>query len=144
MQVKNIFILLALSVLSLSAYAGLYQPAPVTIDLLAGGGGSAAGDMNTAAFSDNEFEFIGCGTRTYDDGVGGALSWGFCQAGLEEEGAVTCFVFDNPELLAGINVISDSSYLTFSWADDGQGNLTCTRVGASTQSFYLTKSGKSK
>lgn len=143
MQVKNILILLALSFLSLSAFAGLHQPAPVEI-VLEAGGGYAAGDMNTARFSDNDNEFIGCGTRTFDDGVGGVYSWGFCQAALEEEGTVTCFVYDNPALLEGINIISDSSYVTFSWSDDGEGNLTCTRVGASTQSFYLTKSGKSK
>lgn len=143
MIIKKIFMPLVMIMLSVSAYAGLHQPAAVEI-VFEAGGGYAAGDMNTARFSDNEFEFIGCGTRAFDDGAGGVYSWGFCQAGLEEEGGVTCFVYDNPALLEGINVISDSSYITFSWDDDGEGNLTCNRVGASTQSFYLTKSGKSK
>ena len=142
MLVKKTLILLTLMLLSVAAYAGLAQPAPVTIEYYEGGG-IASGDLITARNSENEFEFIGCGIRAFDDGAGGATDWGFCQASVEEEGTVTCFVIDNPELMEGINVLSDSSYVTFSWDDDGEGNLTCNRVGASTQSFYLLKS-KSK
>lgn len=142
MLVKKTLILLTLMLLSVAAYAGLAQPAAVTIDYFEGGG-IASGDLITARNSDNEFEFIGCGIRAFDDGAGGATDWGFCQASLEEEATVTCFVIDNAELMEGINVLSDSSYVTFSWDDDGEGNLTCNRVGASTQSFYLLKS-KSK
>ena len=142
MLVKKTLILLALLLLSVAAYAGQVQPAPVTIVFDENGGGTAGGDMITARNSENEFEFIGCGVRAFDDGAGGASDWGFCQASLEEDVTVTCFVFDNAELMEGINVLSDSSYITFSWVDDGLGNLTCNRVGASTQSFYLSK-GKS-
>ena len=144
MLVKKTLILLALLLLSVAAYAGQVQPAPVTIvfDDDGEGGGFAGGDMITARNSENDFEFIGCGVRAWVDGAGGIFDWGFCQASLEEDVTVTCFVFDNPELMEGINVLSDSSYITFSWDDDGDGNLTCNRVGASPQSFYLSK-GKS-
>lgn len=141
MHTKNLFTLLATMLFSVSVYAGLEQPAPVQIDM---DNGFAGGDMIAARNSTNEFEFIGCGTRVFDDGAGGTFSWGFCQASLEEEAPVTCFVYDNPALMEGINIISDSSYITFSWDDDGAGNLTCTRIGSSTQSFYLEKGQKSK
>ena len=143
MKMKKVLILLAVSLFSVTIYAGYVQPAPVTINYFEGGG-NAQGDMNSARFSDNEFEFIGCGTRTFDDGAGGANHWGFCQASLEEDVTVTCFVFDNPELMDGINILSDSSFITFSWDDDGEDNLTCNRVGSSTQSFYLRKAVKDK
>ncbi len=143
MHIRNILILLAVLLLSVNVYAGFKQPAPVEITYTVDGG-SAQGDMNTARFSDNDFEFIGCGIRAFDDGAGGVYDWGFCQASVEEEVTVTCFVIDNPELMEGINVLSDSSFITFSWDDDGEGNLTCNRVGASTQSFYLRKADKSK
>jgi hypothetical protein len=143
MQIRNIFILLALLLLSVTVYAGYKQPAPVTIEYYEGGG-IAGGDLNAARYSDNEFEFIGCGIRASDNGAGGVFDWGFCQASLEEEVTVTCFVIDDPALMEGINVLSDSSYVTFSWDDDGEGNLTCNRVGASTQSFYLRKAQKAK
>ena len=42
-------------------------------------------------------------------------------------------------LLDGIQSIADNSFITFSWTDDGTGALTCTRIGSSTQSFYLPK-----
>jgi len=143
MQIKNIFILLALLLLSVTVYAGYAQSVPVTIDYHAGGG-SAQGDMISARNSDNEFEFIGCGIRAFDNGVGGVYGWGFCQAALEEGGEVACFVNDNPALMEGIRILADSSFITFGWDDDGAGGLTCTRIGASTQSFYLEKGQKTK
>ena len=36
-----------------------------------------------------------------------------------------------------MRVGSSYGFVTFSWDDDGAGNLTCNRVGFSTQSFYL-------
>ena len=48
--------------------------------------------------------------------------------------------FDSKDaLLDGIQSIADNSFITFSWTDDGTGALTCTRIGSSTQSFYLPK-----
>lgn len=143
MKIKNILFLLALLLLSVTVYAGYVQPAPVIIDYYEGGG-HAQGDMITARNSTNEFEFIGCGKRAYVDGAGGVFNWGFCQASLEEEGNVSCFVIDNPALMEGINTISDSSFISFSWEDDGEGTLTCTVIGSSTQSFYLEKGQKAK
>ena len=142
MNTKHILFLLTLLLFSITAYSGYAQPAPVVIDLYAGGG-MAGGDLISARNSANEFEFIGCGQRAYDDGAGGFWYWGFCQAQLEEASSVTC-ITQNPELLDGIDSIADSSYVTFSWSDDGEGNLSCTRIGSSTQSFYLEKSKKTK
>ena len=143
MEMKKVLILLVASLFSVTIYAGFAQPAPVMIEYYEGGG-AAQGDMISARNSANEFEFIGCGIRATDDGAGGVFDWGFCQASLEETVTVTCFVYDNPELMEGINILSDSSYITFGWDDDGEGNLTCNRVGSSTQSFYLEKGQKSK
>jgi hypothetical protein len=73
-----------------------------------------------------------------EDGVGGVFHWGFCQAQLVDGAAYTC-ITTNPDLLDGIDSIADASYVIFSWTDDGTGNLTCTHIGSSTQSFYLAK-----
>lgn len=124
---------------SVTLYAGYFQPQSVTIDIdPVSGSGIASGDMISARFSENDFEFIGCGQRAFDDGAGGAYYWGFCQAQIEEATSVTCFT-ENSGLLDGIDSIADSSYITFSWTDDGEGNLSCYRIGTSTQSFYLKK-----
>ena len=136
---KKLLFMFASLLFSVTVYAGFVQPAPVVIEVDAAGNGIALGDMISARNSDNEFEFIGCGTRAFEDGVGGVFHSGFCQASVEENGSVTCFT-QNVELLEGINILSDSSFISFSWTDDGSGNLTCIRVGSSTQSFYLTKS----
>lgn len=138
---KKLMFMFASLLFSVTVYAGFVQPAPVVIEVDAAGNGIALGDMISARNSENEFEFIGCGIRAADDGAGGAFYSGFCQASVEEEGSVTCFT-QNVDLLEGINILSDSSFITFSWTDDGSGNLTCVRVGSSTQSFYLPE-GKS-
>jgi hypothetical protein len=133
---KSLWMIPAMLLFSVAAYAGLAQPAPVTITLHEGGG-SAQGDMSTARHADNDFELIGCGVRVFETGVDNeTFTWAFCQASVAEEATTTCFT-ENPNLLEGINIISDHSYVTFSWEDDGEGNLTCTRIGSSTQSFYL-------
>ncbi len=135
MNMKKLLIPLALLMFSVTAFSGLTRSVPVTIDLV---NGNASGDMITARNSDNDFEFIGCGLRAFEDGVGGVFYFGFCQAQLEEGAPVNCFT-QNVDLLEGINLISDSSFITFSWNDDGNGGLTCWRIGSSTQSFYLSK-----
>lgn len=142
MNKKNFLFLVATLLFSITSYAGYVQPAPVEITLTATGG-SAQGDVITARNSDNEFAAIGCGIRAYDDGAGGAWHWGFCQVQTEENNMLNCQT-QNAELLTGIGSVSDSSFISFSWTDDGTGNLTCTRVGSSTQSFYLQKGQKSK
>ena len=55
-----------------------------------------------------------------------------CQAGDEEGDEATCFSED-AELLDMMRATGDYSFVTFSWNEDGD----CTRIGFSTQSFYL-------
>jgi len=111
------------------AMAGLTQPAPVTIDLEAL---VATGDMVTARRSDNEFEFIGCGTRNSDTGTGDIFSFAFCQASVAEDSTVICTTI-NPELVAKVSDINDSSFVSFRWNEDGE----CVSLGFSTQSLYM-------
>jgi len=95
--------------------------------------------MLSARNSANDSEFIGCGMRAFDDGLGGAFYTGFCQAQVLDGESVTCFT-ENKALLDGIQMIADNSYVTFSWVEDPvSGARTCTRIGSSTQSFYLPK-----
>ncbi|MFK8054117.1 MAG: hypothetical protein AB8F65_14210 [Woeseiaceae bacterium] len=111
--------------------AGQYSPQPVTIDL---DERTASGDMITARFSPNEHEYIGCGVRVYDNGVGGTEWYGFCQAVNEKKEKAFCNS-SNKELLQAITATADFSYIAFDW--DKEGN--CTRIGYSTQSFYIPK-----
>jgi hypothetical protein len=117
---------------SAAAVAGRVQPAPVTVSLNPDGSGSAHGDMLTARGAPNDYEFIGCGVRKSDDGVGGAHSYGFCQAMNAAKESAFCST-ENSELLKAIQSIADYSFITFSWRADG----VCRSVGVSTQSFYL-------
>ena len=124
----------AVVLLSTGAFAGLYQPAPFGIDL---DNQIAQGDMQSVRDSKDELAFIGCGIRTLDLGGGISVRFGFCQAG-DAEVQVTCFT-ESPVLLDEMRAANDFSFITFSWQDDGFGGLECTRVGYSTQSFYLDK-----
>lgn len=135
---KGLIFALGVALLSATAYAGTTQPAPVTVDLE---NMFASGDLVTARTTKGKATFIGCGTRNFEGLDGGLTSWAFCQARDAEEVSVTCFTF-NPELVKTVREINDSSFVTFSWTDDGQGSLTCTRMGFSTQSFYLGKQTK--
>ena len=126
---KTQIAVLAVLISFFSAYgmAGVVQPAPVEVDL---GNQNAQGDMVTARFSDNDVEYIGCGVRTFEGAP--SFSFGFCQAGDADGNEVLCFS-QNPDLLDAIKAISDYSFITFSW-DSG---LVCTRIGNSTQSWYI-------
>ncbi|WDI31459.1 hypothetical protein PUV54_16025 [Hyphococcus flavus] len=128
----------ALTLMATAAFAGLRQPAPVAVDLDAQ---FASGDLITAADAKNDEVFIGCGTRNFDDGVGGVFRFAFCQAADAEGDRVVCNT-SNPELVQTIREINDSGYIQFSWTDDGAGNLTCSATGFSTQSFYADKHSK--
>lgn len=139
MYTKNIVTLLAIALFSVTAFAGLSQPAPLTINVFDDGSGFAAGDMTTVRNSEDAVSFIGCGVRTIE----GGFRFGFCQASLEEEVVYNCFTED-PTLLNAINSVSDFAYISFGWTDDGEGSLTCNRVGSSTQSFYLEEGKKVK
>lgn len=147
MKKFSISVLLFTAFFSVATWAGFTQPAPVTIDFTETGG-VAAGDMLSARNSKNDLEFIGCGVRYFDtlNGSGGEadiFTIGFCAAQLEEGGNVTCFT-QNKGLIDGMRLSSDSTYYTFTWVDDGAGNLTCTRIGTSVQSFYLPKGKANK
>jgi hypothetical protein len=102
--------------------------------------------MITAANAKNDVEFIGCGSRTFDDGAGFEFRFGFCQAADAAGTTVTCLT-ESPALLDAMRSTSDSAFITFSWVNDGTDeapDLRCTRVGHSTQSFYLDEVKKSK
>ena len=131
----KILLTMVIALFSSAVFAGLHAPAPITIDL---DFQTASGDMLTAANSVNSDEFIGCGTRSTEDGAGGTFRFGFCQAQEKGGESLTCFTF-NDALIDEMRASNDFSWITFSWTDDGAGGLTCTRVGFSTQSFYLDK-----
>jgi hypothetical protein len=120
---------------STAALAGFTQPAIVEVDLDAQ---TAVGDIISARDAKSDNVFIGCGTRNFDDGAGGVFNFAFCQAEDAAGDHVVCNT-DNPELVRTIREINDSSFITFGWSDDGAGNLTCTSMGFSTQSFYQDK-----
>lgn len=125
-----------LTLLATAALGGLVQPKAVLIIVDEFNNGFADGNQLTARASDNEIEFIGCGTRIFDDGVGGSFKFGFCQAGDAEDNQVTCFT-ENETLLDAMKANNAYSYITFSFQDDGFGGLECVRVGMSANSFYL-------
>jgi hypothetical protein len=129
---KHVWMAAAATLFSSLALAGFLQPAPVIVTINGDGSGSATGDMVTARFSANTVEFIGCGTRSFDDGAGGAFRTGFCQAGDAAGVQFTCFT-ENPGLLDSMQATADFSFITFRWNADGE----CTAIGFSTQSFYI-------
>lgn len=118
-----------------AAFAGATQPAIVDVDLNAQ---VATGDIISARDAKADNVFIGCGTRNFDDGAGGVFNFAFCQAEDAAGDHVACST-TNPELVRTIREINDTSFITFGWSDDGAGNLTCTSMGFSTQSFYQDK-----
>ena len=124
----------ALVLVSSAAMAGLFQEFPVTVTVAPDGSGSANGSMGSARFSKDKFQFIGCGVRRFDDGVGGVFTFGFCQASTAAEVSGFC-ESENPDLLASIGGLSDYSFITFAWDSSGE----CTSIGGSTQSFHIPK-----
>lgn len=128
---KKQLIAILLAGFSMSTLAGSSIDSPVEIDMEAK---SALGNMKTARFSSNEFEQIGCGTRTIGaTETDPAFSWGFCQAQVAEGESVICFAYDNPELVDQMKSLASFSFITFRWDDEGN----CTYIGTSTQSQYI-------
>ena len=125
-----------LALLASVAYAGFVQPIPVDVDLV---NKTAIGDQNAARESANDVEFIGCGTRFFDDGTGNAFRFGFCQATDADGDSITCFT-QLDSLIDEMRANSDYAFITFNWQDDGSGGAECIRVGFSTQSLYLPAS----
>lgn len=132
MRTKYVIAIAAVVLTSSAAWAGLEQPAPVVVTLNADGSGSANGAQSTARFSKNKVEYIGCGLRRFDDGLGGTFIFGFCQASTAGEVLGFCET-ENPLLISSIGDQDDYSFITFSWGADG----VCRSLGNSTQSFYI-------
>ena len=138
MKSGKVIAIAILGVFSGIASAGSVIDFPVEVLLNGDGSGSAAGNMVSARFSANDVEYIGCGTRNIDAGDGSFFKFGFCQAGNSVEEAAFCST-ENPELIDALESISAYSFISFSFNDLGE----CTRIGLSTQSFYIP-SGKAK
>ena len=134
---KRLSILLAgaAAIASTAAFGGMVQPFPVDVDIA---GRTASGDMVTARYSANDNEFIGCGIRIIQDGVGGVFSFGFCQAEDRDGERAFCNSQD-PALLDAISSSGDYGFISFSYDEDD----ICTRIGFSNQSFYLPEKLKS-
>lgn len=164
MKLKVTVVLALIAFASSLVLAGYVQPAPVTIIIGDNGSVFAGGDMLAARDDDtrdtgpddddsNDDVFIGCGTRTFDDGAGGSFQTMFCQARglqadpitgepLDPEVVVRAFCStDNPAVIAGFSGVSTYSYLTFSY---NESDARCTRIGVSSQSFYLPKTKGNK
>jgi hypothetical protein len=132
MRKKQLIALGALVLTSSAALAGLVTITPVTVTVNPDTSGSASGSMSAARFSKNEVEYIGCGVRRFDDGVGGVLVFGFCQAS-SAAGVLGFCDTEAPDLVASIGDQDDYSFITFSWDAAG----VCRSIGNSTQSFYI-------
>ena len=131
MKIKYLLSIAALTLLVGGASAGVVQPAAVLIDVT---NMFAMGDQVTARTSKNKFEFIGCGIRVFDDGIVAPFSFGFCQASISENGTIVC-ITTSPDLLDAMKATSAYAFIDFEW----NASLDCTKIGFSTQSFYLPK-----
>ena len=136
MKTRHVFFATILTLLAGAAYGGLYLPFPVEVDLdLA----QANGDQYSARTDANDEVFIGCGTRVFDDGVN-TFSFGFCQATDAEGDVINCST-ENPTLVDAMSANNTFAFITFSWDAN---TFECTRVGFSTQSFYLPEKPSKK
>ena len=129
MNTKYALSTLMLLLVSSLALGGVAIVLSVEVDLE---GGIATGQIGNARYSDNDVEYIGCGTRNNDDGAGGVSGFAFCQAGDLEGDQVVC-VTTNPGLIERMESISAFSFVTFQWNED----FDCIRMGYSTQSLLL-------
>ena len=129
---KSKFFLAAILFLFTStAFAGLYLPERVTVDL---DNRLANGDMWSARFSKGKKEFIGCGIYTLDDLNGSYAAFAFCQA-RDKDNVVAFCATQNEGLIEAIRALVDFSSITFRWDENDQ----CTDIGSSTQSYFLDK-----
>ena len=134
MRMKQAIAVSALVLISSAAMAGFVSDVAVTVTLNADGSGTSSGAMPTARFSKDKVQYIGCGIRRIGDGVGGVVSFGFCQSS-NANGDLGFCTSENPALLASIGDQDDFSFITFTWDAAGE----CTMIGNSTQSFYIPK-----
>lgn len=121
-----------LACMSSIAVAGLLIVTPVDVTLNGDGSGGATGNMAAARLSDNDVEYMGCGTRNVDTGGGVLFQFAFCQAGDAAEEEIFCST-QNTELVAAVRAVADYSFVIFNVNTLGE----CTSIGFSTQSFYI-------
>ena len=143
MKMKQLLVTASMLLVSSLVFAGATNAVPVTVTLNEDGSGDALGDMVTARFSESTVELIGCGVRSFSDGVGGVIEFGFCQARMEdgsEEGLRGFCNTTNAGLLDAMKTTSNFAFVTFRWDANGE----CTNLGFSTQSVYIPKALKSK
>jgi hypothetical protein len=76
-------------------------------------------------------EFIGCGIRLITAGTD-TFEFGFCQAADSDDVNIFCST-QNADLLVAISSTSAFAFVAFAFDENGE----CTRIGFSTQSFYL-------
>jgi hypothetical protein len=134
MRMQRLIPLVVFTLASSAALAGLVNETPVTVTLNGDGSGAANGSMTAARFAKNDVEFIGCGLRRFDDGLGGVFVFGFCQAADAADVQGFCQT-ENANLIQSIADQDDFSFITFSWNAAGE----CRSIGNSTQSFYIPK-----
>jgi hypothetical protein len=133
MKIKYMVSAAVLVLLAGIAKGGFVLPVPVDVNLV---NMTAIGDQWAARSSANDIEFIGCGTRHFDDGSGNSFRFGFCQAQDADGDSITCFT-QLDTLMDEMRMNNDFAFITFNWQDDGSGGAECIRVGFSSQSFYL-------
>lgn len=125
MKIRCLLSIATLTLLAGVTSAGFVQPAAVIVNL---DEMFAQGDQVTARTAKNDVEGIGCGIRVFD----GGFTFGFCQAADSDGVEGFCFT-ENPDLLDAMKATSAYAFITFGWDE----NEECTRIGFSTQSFYL-------
>lgn len=131
-MMKKIASALVVAMIATSANAGLTQPAEVDVDLV---NGNALGDQVSARYTADNTQFIGCGMRRRINPAGGYFDTGFCQATDAAGDNITCFTND-AGLIDAMRTSGEFGFITFSW---DVATAECTRVGFSSQSFYLPK-----
>jgi hypothetical protein len=123
--------LLGAMTLGSAAMAGMTSTVPVEVLLNADASGQAQGSMPSARFSANTVEFVGCGVRYSISGTT-VSRYGWCQATNSAGVYAFCSVTNN-DLLNAVADLNDYSFIIFAWNAAG----VCTRIGLSTQSFYI-------
>lgn len=133
MTIKQALSAVALTCLAQTAMGGATVISPVDVNL---DGRTAFGGQLSAKTSANTNEFIGCGTRIFDDGLGNSFAFGFCQAEDAAGDAIFCST-QTPTLIDAMKSLTAYGFITFSWREVATDVFECTRVGFSTQSVYL-------
>ena len=131
-MMRKIASALAVAMIATSANAGFTQPAEVEVDLV---NGLAQGDQVSARYTADNPQLIGCGMRRRALPAGGYFDNGFCQATDAAGDTIICTTTD-AGLIEAMRASGEYGFITFSWDVATQ---ECTRVGFSSQSFYLPK-----